>query len=54
MFKKTVREEGDGNTTATVLAHAILKNAYAIENPNARKIKEGINKAVEKVIKYLE
>ena len=52
--RKTVREAGDGTTTATVLAHSILKNAYNIENPNARKIKEGINKAVEKVIKYLE
>jgi chaperonin GroEL len=52
--RKTVREAGDGTTTATVLAHAILKNAYKIENPNERKIKEGINSAVEKVIKYLE
>ena len=52
--RKTVREAGDGTTTATVLAYAILKNAYAIENPNTRNIKEGINKAVEKVIKYLE
>ena len=52
--RKTVREAGDGTTTATVLAHAILKNAYAIENPNERKIKEGINSAVEKVIKYLD
>jgi chaperonin GroEL len=52
--RKTVREAGDGTTTATVLAHAILKNAYAIENPNTRKIKEGINSAVEKVVEYLE
>jgi len=52
--RKTVREAGDGTTTATVLAHAILKNAYAIENPNTRNIKEGINKAVDNVIKYLE
>jgi chaperonin GroEL len=52
--RKTVREAGDGTTTATVLAHAILSHAYAIENPNARKIKEGINKAVENVIEYLE
>ena len=52
--RKTVREAGDGTTTATVLAHSILKNAYAIENPNTRQIKEGINKAVEKVIEYLE
>ena len=52
--RKTVREAGDGTTTATVLAHSILKNAYNIEEPNAREIKEGINKAVEKVIQYLE
>jgi chaperonin GroEL len=52
--RKTVREAGDGTTTATVLAHSILKNAYAIENPNARKIKEGINIAVENVIEYLQ
>jgi len=52
--RKTVREAGDGTTTATVLAHAILKNAYAVENPNERKIKEGINKAIDKVIDYLE
>ena len=52
--RKTVREAGDGTTTATVLAHSILKNAYAIENPNARKIKEGINKAVNNVVEYLE
>ncbi|MFY8170707.1 MAG: TCP-1/cpn60 chaperonin family protein, partial [Candidatus Fonsibacter sp.] len=48
--RKTVREAGDGTTTATVLAHSILKNAYAVENPNTRSIKEGINKAVDKVI----
>ena len=52
--RKTVREAGDGTTTATVLAHSILKNAYAIENPNAREIKEGINTAIENVIEYLE
>lgn len=52
--RKTVREAGDGTTTATVLAHSILKNAYAIENLNARKIKEGINIAVENVIEYLQ
>jgi chaperonin GroEL len=52
--RKTVREAGDGTTTATVLAYAILNNANAIKDPNTRKIKEGINKAVEKVIEYLE
>jgi chaperonin GroEL len=52
--RKTVREAGDGTTTATVLAHAILQNAYKVENPDTRKIKEGINKAVDNVVKYLE
>lgn len=52
--RKTVREAGDGTTTATVLAHSILKNAYVIEDTNTRGIKEGINKAVDKVIEYLE
>ena len=28
--KKTVKEAGDGTTTATVLAHAILEQAYSI------------------------
>jgi chaperonin GroEL len=52
--RKTVREAGDGTTTATVLAHSILSNAYAVEKPNAREIKEGINNAVEEVLKYLD
>lgn len=52
--RKTVREAGDGTTTATVLAHAILSNAYAVEKPNAREIKEGINSAVDEVLKYLD
>jgi chaperonin GroEL len=53
--RKTVKEAGDGTTTATVLAHAILLEAYeAIKSENRRNIKEGINKGVEKVIKYLE
>jgi chaperonin GroEL len=52
--RKTVREAGDGTTTATVLAHAILKKAYSMPNTNARQVKDGINKAVDKVIEYLE
>ena len=32
--KKTVKEAGDGTTTATVLAHAILEQAYSIEDKN--------------------
>jgi len=53
--RKTVKEAGDGTTTATVLAHAILEEAYkAIKSENRRNIKEGINIAVNKVVTYLE
>tara|TARA_R110000803_G_scaffold210203_1_gene281411 strand:+ start:1188 stop:2744 length:1557 start_codon:yes stop_codon:yes gene_type:complete len=53
--RKTVREAGDGTTTATVLAHSILKEAYKVLNKtNSRSLKEGINSGVEKVLKYLE
>tara|TARA_R100001129_G_scaffold112594_1_gene77523 strand:+ start:97 stop:1638 length:1542 start_codon:yes stop_codon:yes gene_type:complete len=52
--RKTVKEAGDGTTTATILAHAILKEAYAkLDKTNARLIKEGILSAVDKVIDYL-
>jgi len=53
--RNTVKEAGDGTTTATVLAYAILCEAYKhIEKETPRNLKLGINKAVEKVIKYLE
>ena len=53
--KKTVNEAGDGTTTATVLAHAILEEAYkVITKENSRDIKQSINNAVVKVIDYLD
>jgi len=53
--RKTVREAGDGTTTATILAHSILEEAYKISNKtNSRELKDGINSAVNKVVKYLE
>jgi len=53
--RKTVREAGDGTTTATVLAHSILSEAYKVQDKtNARDLKIGIEKACESVIKYLE
>jgi len=53
--RKTVREAGDGTTTATVLAHAILKEAYKIsDKQNSRELKDGINSATDKVVKYLK
>mgnify|MGYP003631849648 FL=1 len=53
--RKTVREAGDGTTTATVLAHAILQEAYKVsDKKNSRELKDGINSATEKVVKYLQ
>ena len=52
--RQTVKEAGDGTTTATVLAHSILKEAYKETSLNQREVKTGINTAVEKVLKYLE
>ncbi len=53
--RKTVKEAGDGTTTATVLAHSILSEAYkVVETRSTRDIKEGINLAVNKVVQYLE
>ncbi len=52
---KTVQEAGDGTTTATVLAHAILLEAYkVVDKTNSRELKDGINQAVKKVVKYLK
>ena len=53
--RKTVSEAGDGTTTATVLAHAILTEAYNVADKiSSRDLKIGIDNAVEKVVKYLE
>tara|TARA_R110002167_G_scaffold3498_2_gene17066 strand:- start:224 stop:1774 length:1551 start_codon:yes stop_codon:yes gene_type:complete len=51
--RKTVEDAGDGTTTAIVLAQAILKEASK-KDINTRQLKEGINSAVKKVVKYLE
>ena len=53
--RKTVQEAGDGTTTATVLAHAILLEAYkVVDKANSRELKNGINEAVKKVVKHLK
>ena len=53
--KKTVSEAGDGTTTATVLAHAILSEAYkVITKENSREVKESILTATNKVVDYLD
>ena len=51
--RKTVEQAGDGTTTATVLAEAILKEAVK-ENISTRDLKQGINSAVKKVVEYLD
>ena len=52
--KKTVLEAGDGTTTATVLAYAILLEALKHEDLTIRELKTGIDLAVDEVIKYLD
>jgi chaperonin GroEL len=52
--RKTVKEAGDGTTTATILAHAIISEAYKQDNKDVRAVKEQILKGVDKVVKELE
>ena len=53
--QRTVQDAGDGTTTATVLAHAILDEYQKhSELDDLRSIKNGINTAVDNVVKYLQ
>ncbi len=54
--KNTVSEAGDGTTTATVLAQALLDEVYKLDlsTSSIREIKEGINSALLKINKYLD
>ena len=53
--QRTVKDAGDGTTTATVLAQAILEEFDKHDQADSlRNIKDGINTAVTEVIKYLE
>ena len=50
----TVREAGDGTTTATVLAHAILSEYNKVKNETeVRSIKEGIEACAKKISVHL-
>ena len=52
----TVKEAGDGTTTATVLAEALIKkvNHEQYHGASIREIKQGIYSALDKINKYLE
>lgn len=55
--KNTVKEAGDGTTTATVIAQALMHGAQdALDNKDAnlRELKEGISQATAEVIEYLD
>ena len=54
--QNTVKEAGDGTTTATVLAQAILKEAIKLQKDgkNVREIKEGINSTLDSINNYLD
>jgi len=53
--KNTVKEAGDGTTTATVLAHSLLHLANnKKDDNNIRDIKKGILSGLSKVNKYLD
>ena len=53
--RNTVREAGDGTTTATVLAEALIKqiDTAVADGLTIREIKDGVNETLEDVINYL-
>ncbi len=54
--RNTVKEAGDGTTTATVLAESLIKevNKDIYKDLSIRTIKEGVGSALEKVNKHLQ
>lgn len=51
----TVKEAGDGTTTATVIAHALLKNILASDSAEkVRVVKDGLESGMQKVINHLD
>ena len=53
--RNTVKEAGDGTTTATVLAEALIKqiDIAVAEGLTIREIKDGVNETLDSVIEYL-
>jgi chaperonin GroEL len=52
--RNTVKEAGDGTTTATVLAESLIKEVSREKNTTIREIKEGINSGAKKINDYLK
>jgi len=54
--KNTVKEAGDGTTTATVLAESILNEVNTVDfnKHTLRDIKDGVNSGLKKVNEYLD
>jgi len=52
--RNTVREAGDGTTTATVLAESLIKEVSREKSATIREIKEGINSGANKINDYLK
>ena len=54
--KNTVKEAGDGTTTATVLAEAILNEVNAVDfsKNSLRDVKNGVNSGLKKINEYLD
>ena len=54
--RNTVRDAGDGTTTATVLAEALIKqiDTAIADGLTIREIKDGVNETLDSVISYLD
>ena len=53
--RNTVREAGDGTTTAIVLAESLMKEASCVKTvKTVREVKQGIESALKKVNNYLD
>ena len=51
----TVKQAGDGTTTATVLAESLLTHVYSsMDVATIRELKQGLQSGVDKVLDYLE
>lgn len=52
--KNTVKEAGDGTTTATVLAEALLSSISKHKDETIRALKDGVNSGLKKINTYLD